>query len=79
MLAVLNGLELGVSIGQYIDSQILFRAKLELELNKLSIAEISEKYGFCDQFYFSRFFKKHIGESPRQYKLHHVVPPYGSA
>lgn len=63
--------EVGLSLGQYIDSQIIFRAKIELEQHKLSIAEISNKFGFCDQFYFSRFFKKHTGESPLQYRNNH--------
>ena len=62
--------EIGMSIGQYIDLQVLVRSRIELEQQKLSIAEISNKYGFCDQFYFSRFFKKHVVESPSQYRSH---------
>ena len=33
----------------------------------MSVGEISEKLGFCDQFYFSRRFKKRFGLSPREY------------
>ena len=31
----------------------------------LSLSEISERFGFCDQFYFSRRFKAKYGETPR--------------
>ncbi len=60
--------EIGMPIGKYIDRQVLTCTCLDLEQQRLSIAEISNKYGFCDQFYFSRFFKKHQGESPSQYR-----------
>ncbi len=68
--------EIGMSVGRYIDYQVLLRSRIELEQQKLSIAEISNKYGFCDQFYFSRFFKKHVGESPSQYRSHFSSSPY---
>lgn len=64
--------EVGQSIGHYIDSQIVFRARIELEHGELSIAEISSKFGFCDQFYFSRFFKKYTGQAPLQYRKRHA-------
>ncbi len=66
--------EIGMSIGQYIDTQVLMYARIDLEQKKLSIAEISNKYGFCDQFYFSRFFKKYLGESPSRYRSHFNSP-----
>lgn len=40
---------------------------LTLYPNK-SIKEICEEFGFEDQCYFSRFFKKHTGESPTEYR-----------
>jgi AraC-like DNA-binding protein len=39
-----------------------------LDLTNLNISEISEKLGFSDPFYFSRVFKKSIGQSPRDYR-----------
>lgn len=56
--------ETGMSIGEYIDKQILFRAERELVSTDASVLEISEKYGFCDQFYFSRKFKAAYGTAP---------------
>jgi AraC-like DNA-binding protein len=39
-----------------------------LDLTNLNISEISDKLGFSDPFYFSRVFKKSIGQSPRDYR-----------
>lgn len=60
---------LGMSPLKYI---ALYRANcikpfLTLYPNK-SIKEICEEFGFEDQSYFSRFFKKHTGESPTEYR-----------
>ena len=60
--------ETGLSIGEYIDSLIMFSAERKLMSGELSVAEISELYGFCDQFYFSRKFKEKFGLSPTEYK-----------
>ena len=32
------------------------------------VTMLREKYGFTDQFYFSKRFKKHFGVSPREYR-----------
>ena len=32
------------------------------------IAEIAEQLDFCDQFYFSRFFRQRQGETPSRYR-----------
>ena len=60
--------ELGMSIGEYIDRLIMFGAERDVSAGRMSILEISEKYGFCDQFYFSRRFKEKYGASPREYR-----------
>ncbi len=36
---------------------------------ELSIVEVSESVGIKDASYFSKFFKKHVGLSPKQYQL----------
>jgi AraC-like DNA-binding protein len=40
---------------------------MELLLQIESIAEVGFKMGFSDQSHFSRFFKKNVGLTPRQY------------
>ena len=60
--------ETGMSIGQYIDESIMFQAQRMLLSSNASILEISEKFGFCDQFYFARRFKEKFEVSPREYR-----------
>ena len=60
--------ETGLSIGEYIDKMVFYNVQIELIESEKSIAEISEKYGFCDRFYFSRRFKQFFGETPVQYR-----------
>lgn len=60
--------ETGMTIGQYIDESIMFQAEQMLLSGKASILEISERFGFCDQFYFARRFKEKYEMSPREYR-----------
>lgn len=60
--------ELGMSIHEYIFDKIMFEVEQLLRQNKMSIGEISDKYKFYDQFYFSRCFKKRYGISPIEYR-----------
>lgn len=60
--------ETGMSVGEYIDKLIMFGAERALLSTDASILEISEEFGFCDQFYFSRRFKEKYGISPREYR-----------
>lgn len=60
--------EVGMTVGQYVDAAILLEAEQLLTKTDLTILEISERFGFCDQFYFSRWFKNHCGETPRRYR-----------
>ena len=66
VLASLFKKEIGQNIGQYIDSLVMERANYLLCHNpELSVADISDMLGFCDQFYFSKKFKQKFYESPR--------------
>lgn len=60
--------ETGTTIGAYLDRLVLFRAAQLLIDPKLSIGEISRQLGFCDQYYFSRRFKKQFGETPSAFR-----------
>lgn len=60
--------ETEMPIGTYLD-QILFNQACQLLLTTdLSVGQISEQLGFCDQFYFSRYFKRHQKETPTSYR-----------
>lgn len=63
----------GIPILQYhIKLRINDSAKT-LRSSTLSVFEISELYGFHDQLYFSRCFKKHMGVSPQKYRIHQII------
>ena len=60
--------ETGMTIGDYREQLMMGRARQLLALGKLSVGEIAEELGYCDQFYFSRYFKEHQGMTPSAYK-----------
>lgn len=60
--------EVGCTISRYIDDLIYFEAELQLAADTHTIGEISEMLGFCDQFYFSRRFRRRHGITPREYR-----------
>ena len=60
--------ETGMTIGAYLDRLVFFRAAQLLIDPKLSIGEISRQLGFCDQYYFSRRFKKRFGQTPSLFR-----------
>ena len=58
----------GKSAGELIQERILLEAKRYLYHETRSIKEICFELGFEDPAYFTRFFKKHMGISPQQFK-----------
>ena len=60
--------EVGIPIGKYIDKLIFFEAEKMLTKTNVSLKEISDSLGFCDQFYFSRRFQQLFEESPLAYR-----------
>ncbi len=65
--------DLGKPMGKYIDQCLMARAELELLDRSLTIKDISEKLGFCDQFYFSRKFSEYHGFSPKKFRQMHNI------
>ena len=59
--------EMNVSIGKFIDERVMLACERDLISEKFTVAEISEKYGFCDRFYFTRKFTQKFGKPPKQY------------
>lgn len=57
-----------ISLSQLIANRIIIEAKRELYLTSKSVKIISNELGYKDEFYFSRFFKKQVGVSPKIYR-----------
>lgn len=60
--------ETGMPLGQYMDELLFQKAQQLLLFTDLSIGQIADQLGFCDQFYFSRYFKQHQREAPSSYR-----------
>lgn len=54
---------------QLIEEQLTAEIKVLLNAPKLSITEIALYFNFSGQSYLSRFFKKHTGLSPKDYRI----------
>ncbi len=60
--------ETGITLGHYLDGLLIQRAQQLLLSTEDPIGRIAETLGFCDQFYFSRWFRQHREETPSQYR-----------
>lgn len=54
--------------GELIDDMVITEAKILLDDSTLSVGNVADALHFSDQFFFSKFFKKHTGHSPTEYK-----------
>lgn len=62
--------EIGMSPNHYLAELRMREAKFLLRTSNLPIAQIAEKVGYLDNFYFSRIFKKQNGFSPSEFRRH---------
>jgi AraC family transcriptional regulator, transcriptional activator of pobA len=58
----------GKTAGEVIDDFVLLEAKLLLDNPASSIAEIADELHFSDQSFFGKYFKRHTGLSPKEYR-----------
>lgn len=58
----------GTTAKSIIDQHVVLEIKALLQSTSLSIQEISNQLSFPDQSFFGRYFKKHTGLSPLQYR-----------
>ncbi len=66
-------LHTGRTAQNVIHGLIISEAKRLLTYQSLSIKEVAAELGFNDPFYFSNFFKKHTGQSPKLYQSQAVL------
>lgn len=58
----------GKSPSKLIQERLILEAKKQIHLTYKSIKEIAHDLGFEDEFYFSRYFKKEVGVSPKMFR-----------
>ena len=63
----------GQSASVIIDERVMYEAKVLLNNPRLSIAQIADVLHFSDQSFLGKFFKRHIGLSPSQYRNHRLA------
>lgn len=60
----------GLSFGIYVNHFRIERAQALLANTQQSMAEISQRVGFCDQSYFGTVFRRIVGMTPAAYRRH---------
>ena len=58
----------GQTVLQWLNAQTVLEAKALLKHSNLSVYEVAERLGFESATFFSRFFKRETGMSPRAYR-----------
>lgn len=58
----------GQTAGELIDERVMREAKLLLNDTTLSVTDIAGELHFSDQFFFRKFFKRHQGLTPTEYR-----------
>jgi len=59
----------GRTAGEWIDDAVVLEAKVLLRSHDISIARVAESIHFPDQSSFGKYFKKHTGMSPSDYRI----------
>lgn len=61
-------LDMGVTLKTYLDRQIVRKAMESLASGGKRAVDVAEELNFNNQYYFSRFFKKHTGVTPGRFR-----------
>jgi transcriptional regulator GlxA family with amidase domain len=58
----------GQTAKKCIDRQIIIHAQMLLNTTTLTIAQIADEFNFPNASFFTKFFKEHIGMTPKEYR-----------
>lgn len=58
----------GVGAQQLLHDRLILEAKRRLTYTQMTISQVSDQLGFSEPAYFTRFFKRHTGLSPRDFR-----------
>ena len=58
----------GTSANDWIDNHVVLEAKALLKSTNMTIQQISDELNFPSQSFFGKYFKRHVGVSPKEYK-----------
>ncbi|MCI0509671.1 AraC family transcriptional regulator [Chromohalobacter marismortui] len=58
----------GRSAQQLLHERVLLEAKRHLTYTNMTIGQVAERLGFKEPAYFTRFFKRHVGCSPKEFR-----------
>ncbi len=58
----------GKTAGAWINEMLVLESKVRLQSKAQTIAQIADDLGFSDPSHFGKFFKKHVGISPMDYR-----------
>ncbi len=70
---------LGKSSLEVINARILQEAERELVYTSVSIKQLAHELGFDDDAYFTRFFRKHAGVSPKVFRANYLKKIHGDS
>lgn len=65
----------GRTAGSWIDGYVILAAKVMLRSSASTVQEVSVALNFPNQSFFGKFFKQHVGVSPREYRLKNESDP----
>jgi AraC family transcriptional regulator, transcriptional activator of pobA len=65
----------GKTAGDWIDEAVMLEARVRLQDASLSVAQIADQLHFADASAFGKFFRKHAGLPPGEYR-NHIEPPF---
>lgn len=72
-LSTLFKKEFGISMKEHIQNKRIEETQLLLKYTDVTISEIAKLLNFCTVGYFTKVFKKHVGSTPKEYRIKNKV------